>query len=136
MSVSLKHKKQINTNKAILSLMYANIVEIYYIADEFSKTFDRAMEAGYLKNSDGKRQRKRKFTMSDSEVITILTLFHLKQFRNLKAFYTQCIQTHNKRDFNIVSYSRFVELRQRVVVKIPLFLQLCCLGKMRRHFLY
>ncbi|MDR2533307.1 MAG: IS982 family transposase, partial [Tannerellaceae bacterium] len=68
--------------------MDVNIVEIYYAADEFSKTFDRAMEGGYLKNSDGKRHRKRKFTMSDSEVITILTLFHLKQFRNLKAFYT------------------------------------------------
>ncbi|MDR2496989.1 MAG: hypothetical protein LBD21_07670 [Tannerellaceae bacterium] len=44
--------------------MDANIVEIYYAADEFSKKFDRVMEGGYLKNGDGKRHRNRKFTMS------------------------------------------------------------------------
>ena len=81
------------------------------------------------KKDNGKQHRNRKFRMSDSEVITILTLFHLKQFRNMKAFYTQCIQVHHRQDFNTVSYNRFVELQQRVTVKITLFLQLCCLGK-------
>ena len=71
--------------------MDANIVEIYYAADEFSKRFDHATEGHYLKKDNGKRHRNRKFRMSDSEVITIPTLFHLKRFRNMKAFYTQCI---------------------------------------------
>ena len=36
---------------------------------------------------------------------------------------------HHSRDFHTVSYNRFVELQQKVVVKIALFLQICCLGK-------
>jgi hypothetical protein len=68
--------------------------------------------------------------MADSEVITILIMFHLKQFRNLKAFYTQYIQVDCKDCFaHTVSYSRFVELQQKTVVKTTLFLQLCCMGK-------
>ncbi|MDP0625108.1 IS982 family transposase, partial [Porphyromonas gingivalis] len=40
--------------------------------------------------------RNRKFKMSDSEVMTILILFHLSRYRDLKAFYLQYI-THSCR---------------------------------------
>jgi hypothetical protein len=37
---------------------------------------------------------------------------------------------HYREDFpQTVSYNRFVELEQKIVVKMTLFLQLCCLGK-------
>jgi hypothetical protein len=88
------------------------------------------MQGHLLKENNGKQSRNRKFTLSDSEVITILILFHLKQFRTLKAFYTQYIQVHCKDNFpHTVSYSRFVELQQKTVMKMTLFLQLCCMGK-------
>jgi hypothetical protein len=39
-----------------------------------------------------KKLRNRKFTMSDSEVITILILFHLMNYRDLKHFYINHVQ--------------------------------------------
>jgi hypothetical protein len=44
--------------------------------------------------------------------------------------YTQYIQVHCRKDFpHTVSYNRFVELQRKTVVKMSLFLQLCCPGK-------
>jgi hypothetical protein len=60
--------------------MGSNIVEIYYIADEFSKKFDEVMAGHLLMGNNGKRHRNRKFTMSVPEVMTIMILFHLKHF--------------------------------------------------------
>jgi hypothetical protein len=110
--------------------METNIVEIYCMVDEFSKKFDEVTAGHLLRENNGKRHRNRKFTLSDAEVMTIMILFHLKQFRNLKAFYTPYIMVHCREDFpQTVSYNRFVELQQKTVVKMTLFLQLCCLGK-------
>ncbi len=51
--------------------------------------------------------------MSESEVMTILLLFHLSAaFKNLKAFYVFYIQKHMGKEFpRTVSYNRFVELQ-------------------------
>jgi hypothetical protein len=108
----------------------ANIVDIFCIADDFSKEFDKVMEGRLLPKDDGKKHRKRKSTMSDSGVMTILIMFHLKSYRKLKAFYTEYICQHCQHYFpQRVSYNRFVEIQQKVVVKMTLFLQLCCMGK-------
>jgi hypothetical protein len=63
------------------------ITQIYFIVDEFFKEFDNTIKEYSLGNvKTGKRNRK--FTMSESEVMTILPLFHLgAAFKNLKAFY-------------------------------------------------
>jgi hypothetical protein len=110
--------------------MDTNTVGIYCAADEFSKKFDGVMEGQLLKADNGKRHRNCRFVMSDAGVMTTVIMFHLKQFRNLKVFYTQYIQPHCRQDFpQTVSYNRFVELQQNVVVKMTVFLQLCCPGK-------
>jgi hypothetical protein len=110
--------------------MDTNTVEIYCAADEFSRKFDE-VTAGHLPAEDsGKRHRNRWSVMSDAEVMTILIMFHLKQFRSLKAFYTQYIQVHCRKDFShTVCCNRFVELQRKTAVKMSLFLQLCCPGK-------
>lgn len=67
--------------------------------------------------------------MSDSEIITILILFHLSGYRILKAFYTQMICKEWRQHFPVVlSYNRFVEHEQMVSIKLYLFLNNCCLG--------
>ena len=110
--------------------MDANIVEIFYLVDEFCKEFDKAKEGHILQKDCGKKSRKRAFCMTDSEVITIMIYFHLGQFRNLKHFYINYIQSHCKGYFpKTVSYNRFVELQQKAVIPMSVFLQLCCLGK-------
>ncbi|MDR1336190.1 MAG: hypothetical protein LBK22_05090 [Tannerella sp.] len=103
--------------------MDTDTVEIYYAADEFSGKFD-GVTAGHLLTEDSdKRRRNRRSAMSDTGVVTILILFHLKQFRNLKAFYTEYIQVHCRKDFpHTVSCNRFVELQRKTALKMSLFL--------------
>jgi hypothetical protein len=106
------------------------ITEIYYIIDEFCKEFESANKGHILSEKASKNQRNRKFTLADSEVIVILVLFHLGQFRNLKHFYINYVQKHMTNDFpNTVSYNRFVELQQKAMGPMICFLQMFCLGK-------
>jgi hypothetical protein len=105
-------------------------MDIFYLVDEFCKEFDKAKAGHVLQKDCGKKSRNRAFRMSDSEVITIMIYFHLKQFRNLKHFYINYIQVHCREDFpQTVAYNRFVELQQKALVPMTVFLQLCCLGK-------
>ena len=76
--------------------MDANIVDIFYLVDEFCKEFNQVTEEHILQKDCSKKSRKRAFRMSDSEVITIMIYFHLGQFRNLKHFYIKHIQVHCK----------------------------------------
>jgi len=108
----------------------SKITEIFYLVDEFCKEFNKAMEGHVLKKETDKNTRNRKFKLSDSEVITIMILFHQKSYRNLKHFYINYIQKHMVSEFpQTVSYNRFVELQQKAVMPMVVFLQLCCLGK-------
>lgn len=67
--------------------------------------------------------------MSISEVITIYYLFHLGGFRCFKHFYIFYVQKHMKDDFpETVSYNRFVELMQFVLLPMTMFAKTCCLG--------
>jgi hypothetical protein len=123
-------EKQLITIKTIPMLSNAKITEIYFIIDEFSKEFDKTMTAHSLNEKDSPKKRNRKFTMTDSEVMTILVLFHAMGYKNLKHFYLFYIGKHLKKEFpNLVSYNRFVELQKKAVVPMALFLKTCCLGQ-------
>jgi len=58
--------------------MGSKITEIFYLIDEFCKEFNRVKEGHVLPENTSVKRRNRKFQMSDSEVITIVVLFHLK----------------------------------------------------------
>lgn len=107
----------------------SKITEIFFIIDEFCKEFEKAQEGHLLASNNGLKRRNRSFKMSDSEVITILVLFHDGQFRNLKHFYLNFVVKHLKSEFpETVSYNRFVELQKKVTVPMGVFLKTCCLG--------
>jgi hypothetical protein len=106
------------------------IIEIFYIIDEFCNEFEKAEEGRRLSADVSLNKRNRKFKLSDSEVITILAIFHLGQFRNLKSFYNDYVKVHLTGEFpQTVSYNRFVELQQKALCPMFCFLQACCLGK-------
>ena len=54
------------------------IIEIFSICDDFNKVFDKSLEQKAIPNCDSSKKRKyhRDGMMSDSEVMTILILFH------------------------------------------------------------
>jgi Transposase DDE domain len=105
------------------------ITEIYFIIDEFNKEFDKTITAHSLKENSPIKQRNKKFMLSNSEVMTILVLFHAMGYKNLKHFYEGYVKKHMPEEFpNLVSYNRFTELQKQVVVPLGLFLKTCCLG--------
>ena len=105
------------------------ITEIYCIVDEFCKEFEDAKKDHILQRNISRTYKNRAFTLSDSEVITILILFHSMSFRNLKHFYIHYVQKHLKNEFpKTVSYNRFVELQSKATMPLAIFLKTCCLG--------
>ena len=106
------------------------ITEIFFIIDEFDKNFEKIVSDHSLVQNTDLKQRNRKLTLSDSEVMTILILFHSGHYRDLKHYYINHVKNHMKSEFpETVSYNRFVELQKKVVVKLAIFLKMFCLGK-------
>jgi len=105
------------------------IIEIFCEIDDFMKEYDEILDKYGLEGSKSKKTRKRKSKMSDSEVMTILILFHLKSYRNLKHFYLHHICKYRRDLFpEVVSYNRFVELQRKVIQPLAVFMKLYCLG--------
>ena len=110
--------------------MIDKITEIFCLIDDFTIEFNKAKEGHILEMDVSKTHRKRNYKMSDSEVITILVMFHLGNYRNLKHFYINYVQKHLASEFpQTVSYNRFVELQQKAFMPMVIFLQTCCLGR-------
>ena len=66
----------------------------------------------------------RKSTMSHSEIITIMILFHYVGYRDFKTFYTCHISYYLRCLFpKTVSYNRFVELMPKEALALTIFLQ-------------
>ena len=103
--------------------------EIFCIADDFCKEYDVNIEKNSLR-ADGKKHRRRKGQMSDSEIMTILICFHFNTYRNFKHYYLCYVKGYLKDSFpKAVSYNRFVELESHVAVQMALFLELFCFGE-------
>ena len=110
-------------------------VEIYYLVDEFLKEYDAVIKSHSLEERAPKKRRNRKFTMSGSEVMTILILFHFSSFRDLKHFYL-FVRSHMKSDFpHTVSYNRFVELERKVCIPLTVILKMRDLGQILAYLL-
>ena len=65
------------------------VIEIFYMADEYSKEFSKVRQKYSLEEgrNDGKRRRNKPNRMSDAEIMVILILFHTGGFRCFKHFY-------------------------------------------------
>lgn len=107
----------------------SKLVDIFYFTDEFCKEFAKTLEGAQLKTDNSKKSRNKPCKLSDSEVITIMIAFHLGSYRNLKHFYTQYVQVHLTREFpKTVSYNRFVELQQKALFPMVIFLKMMRMG--------
>lgn len=106
------------------------ITEIYVIIDDFRKEFATVLEGHVLNQESGLKRRNKPSKLSDSEVMTILIAFHLSGFRNLKHYYLHYVCKHLNQEFpRTVSYNRFVELQQKVIMPLVIFLKTKALGQ-------
>lgn len=96
--------------------------EIFYLIDDFCKEMGKVLDESALETDLGKGRCKRKSTMTDSEVITIMMLFHQMGYRCLKHFYLNHVVAHMQDDFpQTVSYNRFVELQKKCTLPMVVF---------------
>lgn len=64
--------------------------------------------------------------MTESEVATILVLFHPGRYRYLKHFYLQYAYRHmNNNSFKVLPSNRFVELQGKISLMLVCFLKMC-----------
>lgn len=105
-------------------ITYDKVTDIFCIVDEFCKNFEKNTKNFIL----GKPSR-RPPTMSNSEIISILLLFQISGFKCFKHYYIFYVQRHMNDDFpKTVSYNRFVELSQSIIMPLTIFLKTCCSG--------
>ena len=92
------------------------VIEIFYMADEYSKKFTKVRQKYSLEGerNDGRRRRNKPNRMSDY----------------LSHFYLEYVSRHMRHLFPVLSsYSRFVELEKEVALCLALFIKDVLLGK-------
>jgi len=99
-----------------------DILTVFFDIDEFCKAFSPLWNNHLISENSKKRNRER--TLSLSEVMTILVLFHARGYRNLKTFYLDYVCQHLSAEFpNLVSYNRFVEFEREALIPLAAYLQ-------------
>ena len=95
-------------------LTISKITEIFCTVDDFCKEYSQVIQQNKpLPSSDGKKTRNRSHQMSDSEIITILLLYHFGSFKNFKHFYLTYIKVNLQNEFpQSLSYTRFIAIEQ------------------------
>lgn len=107
------------------------VTEIFCLADEFCKEYSQIIQENkVLPHPEGKKSRNRKHNMSDSEIMTILMLYHFGSFKCFKHFYLMYIGVTLEKEFpNRLSYNRFIAIEHKVFVPMMLFLNIVCFGQ-------
>jgi IS5 family transposase len=97
------------------------ILPVFCEIDDFCKVFEKLYQRRALPGA--KRRRNRATRLSQSEVMTILVMYHGSGYKNLKAFYLEEIIQHYRAEFRaLVSYRRFVQLQARCVLPLYFYL--------------
>ncbi|MCP9268659.1 hypothetical protein M5U04_11275 [Xenorhabdus sp. XENO-1] len=91
--------------------------ELYCCVDDFCQKFIPLWHQQLIEN--GLRQRKRSSSLSLSEVMTILILFHMSHYRNFKCFYLEHVTLYQHKEFpGLVSYTRMLTLKKRALIPL------------------
>lgn len=101
-----------------------SLLELFCHVDDFCQSFLPQYNAHLL--AAGLRQRQRTRSLSVSEIMTILILFHQSHYRDFKAFYTQEVLAHLRGEFpGLVSYTRFIEFMPSALLPLCAYLRHC-----------
>jgi hypothetical protein len=100
-----------------------DILTVFCEIDDFCKVFEPRFNQMLIEN--GQRQRCKPSSLRNSEVMTILVMFHLSGFRNLKTFYKGFVCQYWDKEFpDLPSYNRFVERERDVLIALWSYLHL------------
>ena len=100
-----------------------NLIDLFCIVDDFCNIFEPEWNKHLIESNIKKRIKPSSLTTS--EIMTIIILFHQSCYRNFKTFYIEHVNKYLFTDFpQLVSYNRFVELTKSVIVPLCFFTQL------------
>ncbi len=91
------------------------LLQLFCKVDNFCQTLIPFWHSQLL--ASGAIRRLQPSQLASSEVMTIMIHFHQSHYRDFKAYYTKHVMRHLEGEFpNLVSYNRFVELQQSVLI--------------------
>ena len=104
-----------------------SLVEIFCHVDDFCQVFLPILEKKLI--SSGLQTRKRERSLTMSEIMTILIVFHQSHYRNFKAYYLEYVLPHLRGEFpGLVSYTRFVDFIPSALIPLCAYFKTTCLG--------
>lgn len=99
------------------------LLNIFYVIDNFCKDFEKQFDTRLLGN--GKNIRNRSFKLTLAEVMTITIWYNQSGYKTFKDYYEKEVLQHLRGEFpNLVSYNRFVELKNKIIIPLSAFLYL------------
>jgi Transposase DDE domain len=100
-----------------------DILTVFCEIDDFCNEFEPKFNQMLI--GDGKRKRHKPGAMRLSEVMTLMVMFHVSGFRNLKTFYNGFVCHYWRAEFpHLLSYGRFVELEREALIPLWCYLHL------------
>jgi len=112
-------------------MLESKITEIFVELDDFCQLFTENIRKHRL-NCKNKPKRNRKSNLSDAEMMTILVCFHQSSYTNFKRYYLELVCRYWQHLFpDLVSYERFNQTQDRVMIPLMLYLKNNALGKSR-----
>lgn len=104
-----------------------DLLELFCDIDDFWLEFEPYLKRHLLNSKQRFRFKKR--SLSVSEIMTIIILFHHSHYRDFKAFYQKHVMKTMQSEFpQLVSYNRFVEFMPSVLIPMVIYLYTRRLG--------
>ena len=98
-----------------------SLTELFCNVDDFCQAFEPKWQQYQLEN--GLRMRRRKFSLTLSEIMTIIIHFHQSNYRTFKAYSTKYLRFFLRNAFpGLVSYSWFIRLMSQTFVPLLMYL--------------
>jgi Transposase DDE domain len=104
------------------ALMPKDITALFCFVDDFYQAAMQWIQSKLLPCKKPTRTP----AMSDSEILTIILLYHQSPCKNFKYFYESYLPLYSKDFSTLLSYSRFIYLKKRVLIYLLLMLEWFC----------
>ena len=102
----------------------SSLEELFCQIDDFCQTFEPQWQATLMGN--GLRHRKRRRSLTLSEIMTILVSFHQQSYRNFKHFYQKHVCCYWRCEFpGLPSYQRFIDWIPSTLMPLCVYLKHC-----------
>jgi hypothetical protein len=102
-----------------------SLTRLFCDTDDFCQWFTAEWEKTQIEEGSKKRRRKR--SLSHSEIMTIIVFYHQSGYKTFKWFYERYVCKRMNQEFpTLVSYNRFIELLPDVLIPLTFFMQSRC----------